>query len=52
MRHEGWIVRHGWRKIRRSFFQTWYFVLDNRVLAYYKKQPRDNMVCAASFVVC
>jgi len=52
VRHEGWMVRHGRRKIGRSFFHTRYFVLDNRVLAYYKKQPRDNMVCAASFVVC
>ena len=52
VRHEGWMVRHGRRKIGRSFFHTRYFVLDNRVLAYYKKQPRDSMVCDASLVVC
>jgi hypothetical protein len=44
VRQEGWMVRYGRRKIGRSFFHHRYFVLDNRVLAYYKKQPKDNMV--------
>jgi hypothetical protein len=38
------MVRYGRRKIGRSFFHHRYFVLDNRVLAYYKKQPKDSMV--------
>ncbi|KAI5014890.1 hypothetical protein ZWY2020_056280 [Hordeum vulgare] len=42
VRHEGWMVRYGRRKIGRSFFHTHYFVLDNKLLAYYKKQPKDN----------
>ncbi|KAL5196421.1 hypothetical protein ABZP36_008365 [Zizania latifolia] len=42
--HEGWMVRYGRRKIGRSFFHTRYFVLDTRLLAYYKKKPKDNMV--------
>ncbi|XP_066378472.1 protein ENHANCED DISEASE RESISTANCE 2-like [Miscanthus floridulus] len=51
VRHEGWMVRHGRRKIGRSFFHTRYFVLDNRVLAYYKKQPRDNMIPLKSIII-
>lgn len=51
VRHEGWLVRHGRRKIGRSFFHMRYFVLDNKLLAYYKKKPRDSMVCM-SCVVC
>jgi hypothetical protein len=43
-RHEGWMVRYGRRKIGRSFFHTRYFVLDNKLLAYYKRKPKDNMV--------
>ncbi|KAI5003672.1 hypothetical protein ZWY2020_030832 [Hordeum vulgare] len=42
VRHEGWMVRYGRRKIGRSFLHTRYFVLDNKLLAYYKKQPKDN----------
>jgi hypothetical protein len=42
--HEGWMVRYGRRKIGRSFFHTRYFVLESRLLAYYKKKPKDNMV--------
>jgi hypothetical protein len=38
------MVRYGRRKIGRSFFHTRYFVLDNNLLAYYKKQPKGNMV--------
>ena len=44
--HEGWMVRYGRRKIGRSFYTTRYFVLDSRLLAYYKKKPKDNMVPA------
>jgi hypothetical protein len=44
------MVRYGRRKIGRSFFHSRYFVLDNRLLAYFKKQPRDNMVGAHSTV--
>ena len=44
VRHEGWMVRYGRRKIGRSFFHTRYFVLDSKLLAYYKKKPKDNMV--------
>jgi hypothetical protein len=45
VRHEGWMVRYGRRKIGRSFFHTRYFVLESKLLAYYKKKPKDNMVC-------
>src|SRR5688572_12261461 len=48
VRHEGWMVRYGRRKIGRSFFHTRYFVLDSKLLAYYKKKPKDNMVCIHS----
>ena len=44
VQHEGWMVRYGRRKIGRSFFHTRYFVLESRLLAYYKKKPKDNMV--------
>ncbi|KAF8676720.1 hypothetical protein HU200_046835 [Digitaria exilis] len=46
VRHEGWMVRYGRRKIGRSFFHTRYFVLDSKLLAYYKKKPKDNMMGA------
>jgi hypothetical protein len=36
-------------KIGRSFFHTRYFVLDNNLLAYYKKQPKGNVVRDAYF---
>jgi hypothetical protein len=49
VRHEGWMVRYGRRKIGRSFFHTRYFVLDSKLLAYYKKKPKDNMVYIAHF---
>ncbi|XP_008813630.1 LOW QUALITY PROTEIN: protein ENHANCED DISEASE RESISTANCE 2-like [Phoenix dactylifera] len=42
--YEGWMVRHGRRKIGRSFIHMRYFVLETRVLAYYKRKPQDNMV--------
>uniref|UniRef100_A0A0E0L737 PH domain-containing protein n=1 Tax=Oryza punctata TaxID=4537 RepID=A0A0E0L737_ORYPU len=44
VRHEGWMLRYGRRKIGRSFVRTRYFILDNKLLAYFKKQPKDNMV--------
>uniref|UniRef100_K3YQ84 START domain-containing protein n=1 Tax=Setaria italica TaxID=4555 RepID=K3YQ84_SETIT len=49
VRHEGWMVRYGRRKIGRSFFHTRYFVLDSKLLAYYKKKPKDNMMI---YVLC
>ncbi|EHA8587549.1 putative protein ENHANCED DISEASE RESISTANCE 2 [Cocos nucifera] len=42
--YEGWMVRHGRRKIGRSFIHMRYFVLETRVLCYYKRKPQDNMV--------
>ena len=51
VRHEGWMVRYGRRKIGRSFFHTRYFVLDSKLLAYYKKKPKDNVViCTCGMV--
>nr|CAB3448485.1 unnamed protein product [Digitaria exilis] len=51
VRHEGWMVRYGRRKIGRSFFHTRYFVLDSKLLAYYKKKPKDNMVPLKSLLI-
>ncbi|KAI4997121.1 hypothetical protein ZWY2020_052463 [Hordeum vulgare] len=45
-RHEGGWCKSG-RKIGRSFFHTRYFVLDNKLLAYYKKQAKDNNMVGA-----
>ncbi|XP_021289036.1 protein ENHANCED DISEASE RESISTANCE 2 [Herrania umbratica] len=42
--YEGWMVRYGRRKIGRSFIHMRYFVLETRVLAYYKRKPQDNQV--------
>ncbi|KAG1362758.1 Protein ENHANCED DISEASE RESISTANCE 2 [Cocos nucifera] len=42
--YEGWMVRYGRRKIGRSFIHMRYFVLETRVLAYYKRKPQDNMI--------
>ncbi|XVF52259.1 hypothetical protein PTKIN_Ptkin05aG0004700 [Pterospermum kingtungense] len=42
--YEGWMVRYGRRKIGRSFIHMRYFVLENRLLAYYKRKPQDNQV--------
>ncbi|KAL3497964.1 hypothetical protein ACH5RR_040696 [Cinchona calisaya] len=42
--YEGWMVRYGRRKIGRSFIHMRYFVLEHRLLAYYKKKPQDNVV--------
>ncbi|GJN10790.1 hypothetical protein PR202_ga28913 [Eleusine coracana subsp. coracana] len=48
---EGWMVRYGRRKLGRSFFHTRYFVLESRLLAYYKKKPKDNMVPLKSLLI-
>nr|GMD99202.1 protein ENHANCED DISEASE RESISTANCE 2-like isoform X1 [Ipomoea batatas] len=42
--YEGWMVRYGRRKIGRSYIHTRYFVLESRLLAYYKKKPESNNV--------
>ncbi|KAL6896952.1 hypothetical protein ACP4OV_007524 [Aristida adscensionis] len=49
---EGWMVRYGRRKIGRSFFRTRYFVLlETGLLAYYKKQPKDNAAPLKSLLI-
>ncbi|CAL4940882.1 unnamed protein product [Urochloa decumbens] len=40
--YEGWMVRYGRRKIGRSFVHTRYFVLEPRMLSYYKRKPQHN----------
>ncbi|XP_011028070.1 PREDICTED: protein ENHANCED DISEASE RESISTANCE 2-like [Populus euphratica] len=40
--YEGWMVRYGRMKIGRSFIHRRHFVLEPRLLAYYKKKPQDN----------
>ncbi|KAK6934897.1 Protein ENHANCED DISEASE RESISTANCE 2, C-terminal [Dillenia turbinata] len=42
--YEGWMVRYGRRKIGRSFIHMRYFVLESRLLAYYKRKPQENVV--------
>ncbi|XP_020692298.1 protein ENHANCED DISEASE RESISTANCE 2-like [Dendrobium catenatum] len=42
--YEGWMVRFGRRRIGRSFIHMRYFVLETRVLAYYKRKSLGNMV--------
>ncbi|XP_044503595.1 protein ENHANCED DISEASE RESISTANCE 2-like isoform X2 [Mangifera indica] len=42
--YEGWMVRYGRRKIGRSFIHMRYFVLESRLLAYYKRKPQYNQV--------
>ncbi|XP_056174226.1 protein ENHANCED DISEASE RESISTANCE 2-like isoform X2 [Syzygium oleosum] len=42
--YEGWMVRYGRRKIGRSYIHMRYFVLEPRLLAYYKRKPQDNQV--------
>lgn len=42
--YEGWMVRYGRRRIGKSYIHMRYFVLEPRLLAYYKKKPQDNMV--------
>jgi hypothetical protein len=48
--YEGWMARYGRRKIGRSYIHMRYFVLETRMLAYYKKKPHDNMVNARKFL--
>ncbi|KAF8728241.1 hypothetical protein HU200_018833 [Digitaria exilis] len=40
--YEGWMVRYGRRKIGRSFVHTRYFVLEPRMLSYYKRKPQNR----------
>ncbi|EPS70711.1 hypothetical protein M569_04048, partial [Genlisea aurea] len=49
--HEGWMVRYGRRKIGRSFMHMRYFVLEPRLLAYYKKKPQENVVPCKSLLI-
>ncbi|GLU05317.1 hypothetical protein SLE2022_224210 [Rubroshorea leprosula] len=49
--YEGWMVRYGRRKIGRSYIHMRYFVLETRLLAYYKKKPQDNQVPIKSFLI-
>lgn len=48
---EGWMVRYGRRKIGRSFIHKRYFVLESRVLAYYKRKPLENEVPIKSLLI-
>ncbi|PHT39921.1 Protein ENHANCED DISEASE RESISTANCE 2 [Capsicum baccatum] len=41
--HEGWMVRYGRRKIGKSFLHMRYFVLETRLLAYFKTKPHGNV---------
>ncbi|KAL5794667.1 hypothetical protein ACOSP7_003261 [Xanthoceras sorbifolium] len=49
--YEGWMVRYGRRKIGRSFIHMRYFVLESRLLAYYKRKPQDNQVPIKTLVI-
>ncbi|XP_075640849.1 protein ENHANCED DISEASE RESISTANCE 2 isoform X2 [Castanea sativa] len=49
--YEGWMVRYGRRKIGRSFIHMRYFVLESRLLAYYKRKPQDNQVPIKTMVI-
>ncbi|CAN4077301.1 unnamed protein product [Withania somnifera] len=40
--HEGWMVRYGRRKIGKSFLHMRYFILETRLLAYFKTKPQGN----------
>ncbi|KAL6641533.1 hypothetical protein ACP70R_019714 [Stipagrostis hirtigluma subsp. patula] len=40
--YEGWMVRYGRRKIGRSFIHMRYFVLEPRLLSYYKRKPQPH----------
>ncbi|URD98896.1 START domain containing protein [Musa troglodytarum] len=48
---EGWMVRYGRRKIGKSFFHMRYFVLETRLLAYYKRKPTDTTVPLKTLVI-
>ncbi|XP_038973542.1 protein ENHANCED DISEASE RESISTANCE 2-like isoform X2 [Phoenix dactylifera] len=49
--YEGWMVRYGRRKIGKSYIHMRYFVLEPRLLAYYKRKPQDNMVPLKTLVI-
>ncbi|KAI3707334.1 hypothetical protein L6452_25762 [Arctium lappa] len=49
--YEGWMVRYGRRKIGRSFIHMRYFVLESRLLAYYKRKPQNNVVPIKTLVI-
>lgn len=49
--YEGWMVRYGRRRIGRSFIHMRYFVLESRLIAYYKRKPQDNQVPIKTLVV-
>ncbi|XP_047325378.1 protein ENHANCED DISEASE RESISTANCE 2-like isoform X2 [Impatiens glandulifera] len=49
--YEGWMVRHGRRKIGRSFIHMRYFVLETRLLAYYKRKPQGNVVPVKTLLI-
>ncbi|GAB4857943.1 Protein ENHANCED DISEASE RESISTANCE 2 [Ancistrocladus abbreviatus] len=49
--YEGWMVRYGRRKIGRSYIHMRYFVLEPRLLAYYKRKPQDNQVPIKTLVI-
>ncbi|KAL8498609.1 hypothetical protein ACS0TY_021812 [Phlomoides rotata] len=49
--YEGWLVRYGRRKIGRSYIHMRYFVLESRLLAYYKKKPQDGMVPVKTLLI-
>ncbi|XP_073105809.1 protein ENHANCED DISEASE RESISTANCE 2 isoform X4 [Elaeis guineensis] len=49
--YEGWMVRYGRRKIGKSYLHMRYFVLEPRLLAYYKRKPQDNMVPLKTLVI-
>ncbi|XP_056173693.1 protein ENHANCED DISEASE RESISTANCE 2-like [Syzygium oleosum] len=48
---EGWMVRYGRRKIGRSYIHMRYFVLEPRLLAYYKRKPQDNQAPIKAMVI-
>ncbi|AQK66288.1 Protein ENHANCED DISEASE RESISTANCE 2 [Zea mays] len=47
--YEGWMIRYGRRKIGRSFVHTRYFVLEPRMLSYYKRKPQHKADKMAAF---
>ncbi|CAA0820437.1 Protein ENHANCED DISEASE RESISTANCE 2 [Striga hermonthica] len=49
--YEGWMVRYGRRKIGRSFIHMRYFVLESRLLAYYKKKPQVYVVPTKTLLI-
>ncbi|KAJ8774252.1 hypothetical protein K2173_009683 [Erythroxylum novogranatense] len=49
--YEGWMVRYGRRKIGRSFIHMRYFVLEPRLLAYYKKKPQDSQLPVKTLLI-